>query len=130
MSRIYVGLAPYTGRREVFRAASEPTEQSHGERFASVIGPFRTLRGAEFMRDYGRSNPHCQTVDDAERLAADLVLWGQHDAHGGVMLKIAGGTMRECRAAMKQRQAEGWQGLVILVRGEAPAAADWKRGGQ
>jgi hypothetical protein len=83
MSRLYVGLAPYTGQRTVFRAANEPAEQSHGERFAAVIGPFRTLQGAEFMRDYGKGNPHCQTVADAERLAADLVLWGRHDAHGG-----------------------------------------------
>lgn len=35
----------------------------------AVIGPFRTVRGAEFMRQYGEGNPHCQTVGDAERLA-------------------------------------------------------------
>lgn len=69
-SRIYVGLTlDCTGRREVFRAVETPTEQSHGAKYGAVIGPFRTKRGAEFMRDYGRGNPHCLSVADAERLA-------------------------------------------------------------
>lgn len=68
---IYVGLST-DGSREVFRANETPTPQSHGERFAAVIGPFRTKAGAEFMRNYGRGNPHCQTVTDAERLARHI----------------------------------------------------------
>lgn len=47
---IYVGLST-DGSREVFRANETPTPQSHGERFAAVIGPFRTKAGAEFMRN-------------------------------------------------------------------------------
>jgi len=64
---IYVGLE--VGKREVFRASSIPTEQTHGVQYAAVIGPFRTIRGARFMRDHGAGNPHCQCVADAERLA-------------------------------------------------------------
>jgi hypothetical protein len=64
----YVGLKSTMGR-EVFTADTEPTEQSHGARFAAVIGPFQTKRGAEFMAQYGQGNPHLQTVYDAERIA-------------------------------------------------------------
>lgn len=76
-TRLYVGI----GRdfsRTVFRSEVEPSFASHGEQYCATIGPFRTKRGAEFMRDHGRSNPHCQCVNDAERIAAgfayDLVL--------------------------------------------------------
>ena len=55
--------------REIFRAAVEPTFATHGEKYNAVIGPFRTRRGAELMRDYGAGNPHYQTVADAERFA-------------------------------------------------------------
>lgn len=62
--------------REVFRATDTPTPEVY--RYAAVVGPFRTKRGAEFMRDHGAGNPHCQCVNDAERIAAgyayDLVL--------------------------------------------------------
>ncbi len=68
-SRIYVG-AVRGGKREVFRSASEPTETSHGEKYRYVIGPFRTVKGARLMADFGEGNPHVQTVGDAERIAA------------------------------------------------------------
>jgi hypothetical protein len=68
--RYYLGLkSPAT--REIFRAGDTPTAVSHGDRFAAVVGPFRTKRGAIFMRDYGRANPHCRCVDDAERLGRE-----------------------------------------------------------
>lgn len=67
-TRLYVGLA--VGRREVFRAASEPTWSSHGRRFNAAVGPFRTLGGAKVMVAYGNANPHCRCVGEAERLAA------------------------------------------------------------
>ena len=78
-SQLWVGVPPYSERireieprkKEVFRSAETPTEASHGERFAYVIGPFRTKAGAEFMRDYGCGNPHCQCVKDAENLAKE-----------------------------------------------------------
>lgn len=66
-NRIYLGLDEQT--REVFRAEQEPTFATHGNRFAAVVGPFRTMRAAVFMRDYGQGNPHCQCVADAERIA-------------------------------------------------------------
>lgn len=73
MSKIYVGVALQTEvqpkRREVFRFAGTPTEATHGGRFNYVIGPFNTLRGAQFMATYGENNPHLQTVADAEILA-------------------------------------------------------------
>jgi hypothetical protein len=67
-TRPYVGLLP-DGTREVFRYAGTPTNETHGARYAAVIGAFRTRRGAEFMRKHGRANPHCVTVMQAERLA-------------------------------------------------------------
>ena len=65
----YVGLS--RGIRQVFGMAQhrdEPTSESHLP-YAAAIGPFRTRRGAEFMATYGKNNPHCHTVADAERLA-------------------------------------------------------------
>ena len=67
-SRLFVGKK-YDGMREVFRYNGHPTERTHGHVYRYVIGPFRTKRGAEFMRDYCENNPHCQDVADAERLA-------------------------------------------------------------
>jgi hypothetical protein len=68
--KFYIGLknAPHKHDRILFKNEAVPTRESHGHLFFATIGPFRTKRGAIFMRDYGRSNPHCQTVQDAERL--------------------------------------------------------------
>ena len=57
------------GKREIFRHHGKPDEVSHGHLYSYAIGPFRTMRGAEYMRDYGANNPHLQTVADAERIA-------------------------------------------------------------
>ena len=73
MKRHYVGLKlDCTGQREVFTADQTPTNDTHGALYGAVIGPFRTKRGAQFMSDYGRGNPHCLTVSDAESLAKAL----------------------------------------------------------
>jgi len=37
-------------RRELFRCAFEPTQATHGDRFAYVIGPFRSVGGALYAR--------------------------------------------------------------------------------
>jgi hypothetical protein len=71
-------MAIYLGKRKqgdliLFRSAKIPTQESHGQRFTAVIGPFRSKVGASFFARYGRNNPHIRTVEDAERLArADL----------------------------------------------------------
>jgi hypothetical protein len=65
--RYYLGYK--SGQRELFRANAIPTVQSHGHLYAAVTGPFRTKRGAIFMRDYGNNNPHCRCVSEAEKLA-------------------------------------------------------------
>ena len=57
-------------RGTIFRDAETSTPDRYS--FATVIGPFRTLRGARFMREHGRGNPHIQCVNDAERIAAGL----------------------------------------------------------
>lgn len=67
---IYVGVKS-GGEREIFRAFQPPTKETYGHLYGIVIGPFRTVRGAEFMRDHGTGNPHCLTVNDAERLAKE-----------------------------------------------------------
>lgn len=79
--RFYVGLASGDGSYELFKSAVEPTEETHGEKYGATIGPFRTKRGAEFMRDYGRNNPHVRCVADAERLA-------KLDAEGEPVMKV------------------------------------------
>jgi hypothetical protein len=72
-TKIYVGLKlDCTGKREVFRSTTTPTEQTHGAEYGAVIGPFRTMRGARFMADMDGRNPHCATVRDAEQLAQML----------------------------------------------------------
>lgn len=53
----------------VFRSAGAPTFANHGATYAACVGPFRTVRGARFMRDYGFMNPHCRCVAEVEALA-------------------------------------------------------------
>jgi hypothetical protein len=71
-TKLWVGLG--TGcMREVFRCPNTPTSNSHGHLYGAVIGPFRTLRGANFMAKYGANNPHCRNVFEAEKLAKRYV---------------------------------------------------------
>ena len=69
MKRYYVGRKHGHIGSVVFTAETTPTEQTHGDKFAAVIGPFKTRRGAQFCALFGQGNPHIQTVNDAERLA-------------------------------------------------------------
>ena len=69
--RIYVGCTAFTSW-EIFRSETTPTFDDNPNDYAAVIGPFRTLAGAEFMCDYGKGNPHCSTVSDAEWLASHV----------------------------------------------------------
>ena len=63
-SQWYVG---YKGISAIaFKSQSTPTPSTG---YNAVTGPFRTKRAAQFMAKFGRNNPHCQTVHDAERLA-------------------------------------------------------------
>lgn len=66
----YVGRK--NGRRVVFAAQTNPTQESHGHLFDAVVGPFRTKRGAMFDAALGDNNPHVQHVNDAERIAKRL----------------------------------------------------------
>lgn len=54
-----------------FSCTKIPAEETHGHRYTAVIGPFKTILGAEFYRRYGQGNPHIVTTDDAERLAVE-----------------------------------------------------------
>ena len=65
-TKIYIGVTPDS--YQIFRSDLTPTLESHGHLYNAVIGAFKTLRGAKFMRQYGKGNPHCTTVDEAERL--------------------------------------------------------------
>jgi hypothetical protein len=69
--KLYVGCTAFTPW-ELFTSETEPTFDNNPQGYAAVIGPFRTRAGAEFMRDYGKGNPHCQTVSDAEWLASHV----------------------------------------------------------
>lgn len=79
-NRLYLGIN--CGSREIFSSKTIPTKELTPE-YLYVIGPFRTRRGAEFMRDYGVGNPHCRTVNEAERL-------GLHFAANQVVEEIMG----------------------------------------
>ena len=68
MKKYYVGIKP-GAIRELFRSAIHPTDTSHGHLYNAAVGPFVTKAGAEYMRDHGNNNPHCQTVWQAEKLA-------------------------------------------------------------
>lgn len=68
-ARYYCGYGGNGGRPEVFKASSEPTSISHGDRYAAVVGPFLTKRAAVWMASNGHDNPHCRCVADAERLS-------------------------------------------------------------
>lgn len=52
---------------EVFKSIEEPTRITHGDKYGFTIGPFRTKRGAEYMRD----NPFCGHVNVAEARAKE-----------------------------------------------------------
>ena len=67
-SKIYIGHK-FGSRSEIFRSAFTPTEETHGNRYFAVTGPFRTLAGARFMALFGQGNPHCRCVSEAEKLA-------------------------------------------------------------
>ena len=66
--KTYVGCK--NGIRIVFKANRTPTAATHGHLFNAVIGPFRTVRGANFMATCA-NNPHVQCVNDAERIAKE-----------------------------------------------------------
>ena len=56
------------GRRLAKRETPRTFDTRERETDYAEIGPFRTKRGAEFMRD--RHSPHCVCVSDAEQLAS------------------------------------------------------------
>jgi hypothetical protein len=64
----YVGVKASCARIP-FRSEFPPTFKTHGMRYVSVIGPFRTRRGAMLGAAVGGNNPHIKHVSDAERIA-------------------------------------------------------------
>lgn len=66
--RPYIGIYANSGAREIFQFDHVPTEKD-GLPYIAVIGPFQTMQGARYMAEFGRANPHCQHVNDAEGLA-------------------------------------------------------------
>lgn len=58
----------------------------------------------------------CRFVD-----ARPFVLWGSHPRYAdGMVIRLTGGTSRECRAAARQRHAEGGWSLGTYAEGEQP----------
>lgn len=69
-TRIYVGCRVDAGKwSEIFRASETPTRDTHGDRYACVIGPFVSMAGARIMVAHGGNNPHIQSSTDADRMA-------------------------------------------------------------
>ena len=75
-------MAIYLGRRrqgDLLQFSSQYflTRVSYGHLYTAVIDPFKSKVGARYPARYGRSNPHIQAADDAERPArADLLMEG------------------------------------------------------
>jgi hypothetical protein len=69
-SKFYIGRKD--GKQQIFKSETTPTQASHGHLYTSVMGPFRTKRGAMFQVAFGDGNPHVQHVRDAERIAKSL----------------------------------------------------------
>ena len=65
----YVGYQRNPRGFRAFQYCSTPTEQTHGDKYVYVVGPFYTERGAKWAEHYGLDNPHFRTVEDAERYA-------------------------------------------------------------
>lgn len=75
-SKWYVGVKagkPY----EMFQSKSEPTSDSHGNKYTAVIGSFSTREGAWVMAEFGKGNPHLRHVSDAERMARSMKKKGE-----------------------------------------------------
>lgn len=88
-TRPYVGIK-HDDSREIFHASAGPTEELYGTIYKYVIGPFMTVRGAKFMRDYGRNNPNCQHVSDAERLAQPKAVFFAMNRHNKTAVILTG----------------------------------------
>ena len=64
----YIGKVKGAPDYELITTRRRPTEKNQ-PKYSYLVGKFRTKRGAMFMLKYGRNNPTCQTVKQAERLA-------------------------------------------------------------
>jgi hypothetical protein len=71
-TKFYVGVKIVFERHEraVFGCLTEPTHETHGDKFNWVLGPFSTEAGANYMAGAGYNNPSCLTPNDADRFAA------------------------------------------------------------
>lgn len=124
LSRHYLGIAGFGSIRELFTSATEPTEASH-PRYVACIGPFTTRRGAEFMLRHGQNNPHCQTVADAELLAAPATKPRRYTSPE----PPGGETMRRLMltAIDAHPQGEDYRAQVALLDGRAmPGYTRWR----
>ena len=64
-------MAWYVGHNNgltAFSSKVEPTQKTHGQQFAAVVGPM-SKRAAKWAEKYGYLNPHFRTTEDAERLS-------------------------------------------------------------
>lgn len=66
-ARWYVGILSGFNF-EAFKSNRTPSP-SLTPRYLATIGPFKTKRAAIWMTTDGKNNPHCQTVEDAERIS-------------------------------------------------------------
>jgi len=64
---LYVGIAK-SEKRVVFELPPEDSPEKDQARFRYVFGPFRTDAAARYFANFGRSNPFCTSVEDAERI--------------------------------------------------------------
>lgn len=68
----YITVYPDQYRAISLLPGESPDEVGHNTGALAMIGPFRTRRAALWAEKYGRSNPHFQHVNDAERLSKEV----------------------------------------------------------
>jgi hypothetical protein len=112
-TRLYLGhwKGEPLRKPELFRSTATPTAASHPQ-YSGAVGPFRTKRGAEFMRDHGLNNPHLQTAGDADRIAAK---YAKSDRDIDKQIHKAAMGIGRADSAEKARQRSGTTHVIMVV---------------
>lgn len=76
----YAGPMGLFDRWAYFKAPNQERAETMGKArgFSLLVGPHRTKRGAQFTASWrARNNPHCQTAQDADRIAREMERAGE-----------------------------------------------------
>jgi len=89
--RWYVGEHPKEGKREAFESDVAPTQESHGQKYPAVTGPFRTRRGADWhVANPGHQQNHVLDIEEAAKVKTAANLFAAIEATAPVKVMKAG----------------------------------------